>query len=71
MDTPISPISDTHVETPEMGVSILNDGMGKPFSVRPVADDELKRYLISSIADSIYKLPHGLSNDLRHRILGD
>ena len=54
-----------------MGVSILNDGMGKPFSVRPVADDELKRYLISSIADSIYKLPHGLSNDLRHRILGD
>lgn len=28
MDTPISPILDTHVETPEMGVSILNDGMG-------------------------------------------
>ena len=24
-----------------MGVSILNDGMGKPFSVRPVADDAL------------------------------
>ena len=24
-----------------MGVSILNDGMGQPFSVRPVADDDL------------------------------
>ena len=24
---------------PEMGVSILCDGVGKPFSVRPAADD--------------------------------
>ena len=53
MDTPISSISDIHVETSEMGVSILNDGMGKPFSVRPAADEELKRYLMSSIVDSI------------------
>ena len=28
------------VETPEMGVSILRDGVGKPFSVRPAADDD-------------------------------
>ena len=30
-----------HVETSEMGVSILIDGVGKPFSVRPAAYDEL------------------------------
>ena len=30
-----------YVETPEMGVSILSDGVGKPFSVRPTADDDL------------------------------
>ena len=29
------------METPEMGVSILIDGVGKPFSVRPAADDDL------------------------------
>ena len=28
-----------YVETPEIGVSILSDGMDKPFSVRPAADD--------------------------------
>ena len=26
----------------EMPVSILSDGVGKPFSVRPAADDDLK-----------------------------
>ena len=26
---------------PRMGVSILSDGIGKPFSVRPAADDDL------------------------------
>ena len=30
-----------YVGTPEMGVSILSDGVGKPFSVRPAADDDL------------------------------
>ena len=30
-----------YVETPQMGVSILSDGVGKPFSVCPVADDDL------------------------------
>ena len=30
-----------YVKTPEMGVSILSDGMGKLFSVRPPADDDL------------------------------
>ena len=30
-----------YVETPEMGVSILSDGVSKPFSVRPAADDDL------------------------------
>ena len=30
-----------HVETTEMGVSILSDGVGKPFSVRPSAEDKL------------------------------
>ena len=29
------------VETPEMDASILIDGVGKPFSVRPAADDDL------------------------------
>ena len=28
-----------YIETPEMGASILSDGVGKPFSVRPAADD--------------------------------
>ena len=31
-----------YVETPETGVSILGDRVGKPFSVRPAADDDLK-----------------------------
>ena len=30
-----------YVETPEMIVSVLIDGLGKPFSVRPAADDDL------------------------------
>ena len=30
-----------YVETPVMGVSILSDGVGKPFSVRLVAEDDL------------------------------
>ena len=30
-----------YVKTPEMGVSILSDGVGKPFSVRPAAGDDL------------------------------
>ena len=30
-----------YVETPEMVVSILSDGVGKPFSVRSAADDDL------------------------------
>ena len=30
-----------YVETPEMSVSILSDGVGKPLSVRPAADDDL------------------------------
>ena len=30
-----------HVKTPEMDVFILNDEVGKPFSVRPAADDDL------------------------------
>ena len=30
-----------YVETPEMGVSILSDWVGKPFSVRFAADDDL------------------------------
>ena len=31
-----------YVEMSEMPVSILSDGVGKPFSVRPAADDDLK-----------------------------
>ena len=31
-----------YAETPEMGVSILSDGVGKLFSVHPTADDDLK-----------------------------
>ena len=30
-----------YVETPEMGMSILSDRVGKPFSVRPAADDDI------------------------------
>ena len=29
-----------YIETPEMGVFILSDGMSKPFSVRPTSDDD-------------------------------
>ena len=32
---------------------------------------QVKRYLTSSIANSVHKLPHELSNDLRVRILGN
>ena len=34
-----------YVKTPEMVVSILSDGLGKPFSVRPAADDYLIFYV--------------------------
>ena len=34
-----------YVETSEMGVSILSDVVSKSFSVRPAADDELKKDL--------------------------
>ena len=30
-----------YVETSEMGVSILSNGVGKPFLVHPSADDDL------------------------------
>ena len=30
-----------YLETLEMGVSILSDRVGKPFSVHPAADDDL------------------------------
>ena len=30
-----------YVEIPEMGVSVLSEGVGKSFSVRPPADDLL------------------------------
>ena len=30
-----------YVKTPEMGVSILNHGVGKPLSVRPATDNVL------------------------------
>ena len=30
-----------YVKTLEMGVSILSDGVGKPFSVRPAANDDI------------------------------
>ena len=30
-----------YVKASEMGVSILSDGVGKPFFVRPAADDDL------------------------------
>ena len=32
-------VMTSYVETSEIGVSILSDGVGKPFSVRPGADD--------------------------------
>ena len=32
-----------YVETPENGVSILCNGVGKPFSMRPAADDHQLR----------------------------
>ena len=46
IDAPISGVDNVlimtyYVETPEMGVSILSDGVGKPFSVHPAADDDL------------------------------
>ena len=36
----------TLIHTSDMGVSILIDGVGKPFSVRPAADDDLKMTLL-------------------------
>ena len=30
-----------YVEMPEMGISILSDRVGKPFSVRPAVDDDI------------------------------
>ena len=35
-----------YVETPEMGVSILSDRVGKPFSVLHAADDDLVLVLL-------------------------
>ena len=31
----------TYIETPGLGVSMLSDGVSKPFPVRPAADDDL------------------------------
>ena len=38
-----------YVETAEIGVSILSDGVGKPFSVRPAADDDFTLFLMNEI----------------------
>ena len=32
-----------------MGVSILSDGVGKSFSVRPAADDDLMEYYLMEL----------------------
>ena len=37
-------------ETPEMGVSIVSDGMGKPFSVHPAVDDDLLGYIVLNLS---------------------
>ena len=42
-----------YVETPKMEVSILSDGVGKPFSVRLAADDDLFHTYIPKI-NSLY-----------------
>ena len=31
-----------YVKMPQMGASILSDGVDRPFSVRPAADDDLQ-----------------------------
>ena len=50
MDKPLSvrPAADDdlYVETPEIGVSILSDGVGKLFSVGPATDDDLQNDLL-------------------------
>ena len=38
-----------YVETAEIGVSILSDGVGKPFSVRPAADDDFTLFLMNEV----------------------
>ena len=38
-----------------MGVSILSDGVGKPFSVRPAADDDVKLKMSKKIKSVIKK----------------
>ena len=43
----------TYVETSEMGVSILSNGVGKPFLVRPSADDDLLKQLKSELKCTI------------------
>ena len=49
----------------EMPVSILSDGVGKPFSVRPAADDDLKYkyifinvYIMAHIVPSMYAMQY-------------
>ena len=51
-----------YVETPEMGVSILSDGVGKPFSMRLAAEDDLFlqnsiQIYNSCIFDKVLNLP--------------
>ena len=38
-----------------MGVSIISDGVGKPFSVRPAADDDVKLKMSKKIKAVIKK----------------
>ena len=39
-----------YVETPEIGVSILSDGVGKPFSVRLAADDDRETLFLRNLS---------------------
>ena len=34
-----------YIKAPEMGVSIISDGVGNPFSVRPAANDDFKHIM--------------------------
>ena len=44
------------VETPEMGASILSDGVGKSFSVRPAADDDTNLLIIFFAERKVFSL---------------
>ena len=44
-----------YVETLELGVSILSDGVRKQFLVRPAADDDFKVILSSSLSTSRFQ----------------